>query len=499
MADPYLDKDRGRGHFLVQLSDSRPVGWIDTGGRWKHSAPIVYTTHSFYGPIRRLWLHTESRDYFCGPFTERYRIVGICPISRYMELIMTKYSKIFFHIAATCGGCNGIGDMWNTIEKSDTPLGVYSSNDAGKVTDRLWNPSTSLIYRNVTASTLDPTHWSYDPENVAESYWRRTLLSLPQQILDRRDRIWIEILNEPGNSADQARWLGRFMTASAKLAMRDGFRIMGPGWAGGNPEKEAWYEAGWQQYLLLCAQYPDRLAVSLHEYSFSDDIRDGAPWRVGRFKLLHEACDASGIARPTIFITECGWNASSMPVDDEKARSDIDYLARLYAPHDNIKAAFLWTLQSGAGNGNLPQRLNGLMPWLATYDAVARFPDLEVTPKPPPPPTSPPGRYKAIVVKAPQDATEAEWLRIASLAYGLRHDMTASHDTMMAILKAGNEESYVKVAYPGRQKDVTALIEAAGYKWLPLAGLELTEPLVADMFDSPVGTTEERTRGETWN
>jgi hypothetical protein len=89
--------------------------------------------------------------------------------------------------------------------------------------------------------------------------------------------------------------------------------------------------------------------------------------------------------------------------------------------------------------------------------------------EPPDPPTPPDDTYLAIVVKAPQQVTAAEWQTIAAEAYKNLHDMTASHDTMLSILeRSGRMDSYVKVAYPERQADVIAMIEAAGYSWKPL-------------------------------
>jgi hypothetical protein len=89
--------------------------------------------------------------------------------------------------------------------------------------------------------------------------------------------------------------------------------------------------------------------------------------------------------------------------------------------------------------------------------------------EPPDPPTPPDDTYLAIVVKAPQQVTAAEWQTIAAEAYKNLHDMTASHDTMLSILeRSGRMDSYVKVAYPERQADDIAMIEAAGYSWKPL-------------------------------
>ena len=84
------------------------------------------------------------------------------------------------------------------------------------------------------------------------------------------------------------------MAGMARLALADGWRVCGPGWAPGNPEPEAWLTPEWADYLRLCASQPGRVAVSVHEYSLSDDIGAGWGWLVGRFRFVHEAADRLG-------------------------------------------------------------------------------------------------------------------------------------------------------------------------------------------------------------
>ena len=44
-----------------------------------------------------------------------------------------------------------------------------------------------------------------------------------------------------------------------------------------------------------------------------DDIGSIYPWRVGRFQHLFQACDENGIKRPTVLITEWGWEYKHLP------------------------------------------------------------------------------------------------------------------------------------------------------------------------------------------
>lgn len=582
-------------------------------------------------------------------------------------------NKVGLHVAANCGGCGGIDAYWRRLDEAGIPFTVYSANDAGLLVAAAKHSRATLVYRDVVASTVDPSDYSRNPATTGYAYWEATKLKLPNSIKGLSERYWIELLNEPGREPEQADWVGWLMFHMAGYALKEGYRVMGPGWAPGNPEPEAWESAGWRAYLELCAANRDRAAVSLHEYALDNDIHHGEPWLIGRFRQLYLACGRMGVRVPRIFITECGWTLNSMP-PNAQAKDDIDYLARMYADYPEIVSAHLWTLQSGRGNGYLPQRLNALLPWLTEYTLTMRFPDVEPEEPTEPLPVSnqlfnpsfedgwtdadtfpgqhpkgwrvewnmgegydnphsewpyqlgegvhkssamlpaserttyiwdgewtyklfagqrcfwarlkqaveltpgryrlatpvwvdcyrwvgkkdyavepwqaermvkvngvtvqpwslmvsgtrspnvtefdhaggvcelaihfrcnwpisnnlwldgwsleavtvaeppPPGKHKAIVVKLPQDMSEEEWLAAAKYAFGFRHTMTASHDDMMTALRGGSAESYVKLAYPERQRDVEELVRAAGYGVAPIfetkpAEFRLANPL----------------------
>ena len=581
--------------------------------------------------------------------------------------------KIGLHVAANCGGCGGISGYWAALDAAGVPFVVYSANDAGLLARAAVFGRAILVYRDVEASTVNPADYARPTAEMAGYYWQRTMERLPAAVHALRGRVWLELLNEPGREPAQARWVGALMAGMARLALADGWRVCGPGWAPGNPEPEAWLTPEWTDYLRLCASQPGRVAVSVHEYALSDDIGAGWGWLVGRFRFVHEAADRAGLRRPMIFISEAGWTLNSMPPDDQ-AKRDIERMARLYAEHANIAGANLWTLQAGAGNGNLPTRLNALMGWLTNWTIATELPDAAEPPPPdnggepmptnllsngsfedgwtdattfpgqhpkgwtvewntgpvgngydygigeavhksgqhlpenergafiwdgewtlkvfagnraiwprlkqtlalpagryrlttpvwtdcyhwnsgkdynldpqhlrwvvkvngvevanralvagrrespfvefdhsggalalavhfqcrwpiasnnlwldgwtlaavpvtPPPPPPPPveTRHKAIVVKLPQSMTAAEWRQAADYSFQFRHTMTASHDDMLTILNGGNAQSYVKLAFPERQQDVAALVEAAGYTWQPILA-EVTPPFVS--------------------
>ena len=98
------------------------------------------------------------------------------------------------------------------------------------------------------------------------------------------------------------------------------------------------------QFLRMAAENPDRLAIALHEYSFTtNDIADLYHYKVGRFQTLFEVVDQRGIPRPTVFITEWGWEYQAVPTP-VKALDHIRWAARLYAAYPQVKGAAIWYL-----------------------------------------------------------------------------------------------------------------------------------------------------------
>jgi hypothetical protein len=187
------------------------------------------------------------------------------------------------------------------------------------------------------------------------------------------------------------------------------------------------------EYLTLCAQNPGRVAISLHEYSLDNDIRHAEGWLIGRFHFLFEAADAARLKRPTVFITECGWTLNSGPAD---LMADVRYLADLYSQHPQIAAAFLWTLQAGKGNGDLPQRLNGILPALTEYTLHTRFSD--PTSPPPPEPPAPPEKYKATYILIPPTANDRQAAAIWSFQRQKRRTVGHSPEDAIATMPPHN-------------------------------------------------------------
>jgi len=196
-----------------------------------------------------------------------------------------------------------------------------------------------------------------------------------------RQFVYIECVNEPdADNKERVDWMGRFCVGAGMRAVELGLKFAGPGWSGGTPDADAWELPGWQEYLRLCEQYPDNLAVALHEYSWqATDLQAGHPYLVGRFRFLHDACDRLGIRRPNILITEFGWAERDLPHPDQ-AIEELTWAGRLYE-HENILGVFIWALDRGWGD--LHQKANALMKPLAELNE-AWVSQEQPVPEPPP-------------------------------------------------------------------------------------------------------------------
>jgi hypothetical protein len=119
----------------------------------------------------------------------------------------------------------------------------------------------------------------------------------------------------------------------------------------GEPEPGDWESPAMLELLRLIGDNPDRLAIALHEYSYTtDDIGDDYPHKIGRFLDLFRVADGHGIPRPTVLITEWGWTYNTIPAEP-LAMEDVAWAARLYGAFPEVRGAAIWNL------GRLDDRL----------------------------------------------------------------------------------------------------------------------------------------------
>jgi len=291
------------------------------------------------------------------------------------------YNKVFFHGIGT-----GIGQMANALTTRGIPMTVKSVANGG------WAASVAqmrkdsgvrhnIIYRDPEPGSHPNDHPNYDlpPDHAAEDHWNLVKSVLPPEVIEHKDVIWIEPVNEIDTEV-WGDWLGRFCFEMGKLAIRDGYKVLLSGFNAGQPEENQW-SLNFRDFLSLCADNPDSVGVSLHEGKLGVPMDTHPshplinPWLIGRWQFLHDWCDAMSIARPTIFISEWSWSYNDMP-SEEIARRDIAWVSESVAAHPNIRGVLLWNLDVHPNWGDLPGKLVKLMPWLTQFTIDTRYYDV---------------------------------------------------------------------------------------------------------------------------
>jgi hypothetical protein len=227
------------------------------------------------------------------------------------------------------------------------PFFLKSADDAGPLFDaqqivRDSDVPHTLVFRR-SGDEYDTPDYDLPPKEAARQHWQLHKDAFPAEL--DPEIVWIETINEVDK--ERSEWLGYFAIETARLALDDGFRWAAFGWSSGEPETNDWTSHSMLEFLRMAGDYPDRIAVALHEYSFiSEDIAHQYPFKVGRFQHLFEIVDSYGIPRPTVLVTEWGWEYGDVPSVDEALR-DIDWAAAMYAPYPEIKGAAVWYLGGG--------------------------------------------------------------------------------------------------------------------------------------------------------
>lgn len=293
------------------------------------------------------------------------------------------FNKIGFHVAVG-GNAQGLGDYMRKLNDAGVPIFLKSvdaggplyeaqllmkaNEAAGKFVDH------TLVFR-LTEPKYEAPFYNYavSPEVAAEVSWALNRDSQPKEL--EKEYYWIETLNEPGrignDGNNQIERLGRFSLATARLAVAQGYRYAALSWSTGVPERVDWEHPAMLEFLRYAGEHPEQVAVSLHEYSLVNEfISRDYPYLVGRFQELFDVCDKHGIPRPTVLITEWGWEYNSVP-EPVPAMEDIAWAAWLYAAYPQVKGAAIWYL--GPGFGNIHNEAQRLIAPVADYSISHYF------------------------------------------------------------------------------------------------------------------------------
>lgn len=218
----------------------------------------------------------------------------------------------------------------------------------------------TLVYRS-TGNDVPLYH--LPPQEAAQIHWEAHRERFPAEL--DPSVVWIETINEVDKN--QAEWLGLFAQETAVLALNDGFKWAAFGWASGEPEPDHWQTPAMLDFLRLAGENPDRLAIALHEYSYDqDDIGDLYPYKIGRFQQLFHTVDNYGIPRPTVLITEWGWEYRDIP-STRQSLEDIRWAAELYAAYPQVKGVAIWHYGVGCCWADISEQTQDLFEPLTAY------------------------------------------------------------------------------------------------------------------------------------
>jgi len=266
-------------------------------------------------------------------------------------------NKIGFHIGVG-GNRNGLGDWVRRMDEAGLPIFLKTVSDAGPVYEAQELMKQSgvphvLVFRH-SGDEYDVPDYTLPPAVAAQQHWERHLAVWPPEL--DPEHVWLETINEVDKNRSE--WLAEFGLGKGGLAERGGYKGAAVGLGSGEPGVSHWQGPKMLEFLRLAASKPDKLAIALHEYSYTrENIADGFPFKLGRFQLLFDVADQNGLARPTILITEWGWEYQRIP-DIPQAMADIQWAEELYAPHPQIKGAAIWYLGPGYSDiDNQTQRL----------------------------------------------------------------------------------------------------------------------------------------------
>jgi hypothetical protein len=267
------------------------------------------------------------------------------------ELVL---NKIGFH-TGTYGNTAGLDEWMASLDAAGIPIFLKSVDNAeplykAQLLGKASGVPHTLVFRRSTGkfsdANYDVPNYNLEPKDAAQAHWRLHRNEFPPEL--DPSLVWIETVNEVDNKG-RSEWLAEFALETAKLAIADGFKWAAFGWASGTPEPEHWEGPAMLDFLKFAGNYPDQVAIALHEYSYIvDDIGAGYPFLLGRFQELFTICDEHGINRPTVLITEWGWQYRNVP-EPAVAIADIQWASWLYAGYPQVKGAAIWYLGGNFG------------------------------------------------------------------------------------------------------------------------------------------------------
>ncbi len=258
---------------------------------------------------------------------------------------MQAFNKIGFH-----GGgrrpATGLIDWMKTLNSAEIPF-FFAAPDftsgllEAQAIARDSDTDHTLVFRSPSGE-LEP-NLEQDPAEAALEHWRAQKAAFPDELDPKLT--WVEPVQFSAVTEATSNWVGKFAVAMSELTLDEGYKLAAFGFGHGQPPISTWGKSGMVRYLQLCAQHPDRLAISTQEFSLkTDDIWFMRSEKVGRFNFAYLLCDVLNIPYPTTLITAFGWTEDRAPKSVDSAVADIKSVADLYAQYPSIRGAALWSL-----------------------------------------------------------------------------------------------------------------------------------------------------------
>lgn len=253
------------------------------------------------------------------------------------------FAKVGFHTGAG-GNTDGLGTWMRRLDEAGVPFFLKAADNFGPLFEaqalmRASGVPHLLVFR-LTGDAYDTPDYTLPPQEAAARHWALHKAAWPPEL--DPSLVWVETINEVDKN--HAPWLAQFALATAQLALADGYKWAAFGWSSGEPEIADWQSPAMLTFLRFAAAHPDSIAIALHEYSYTiREIGHDYPYKVGRFQFLFQVCDAHNIPRPTVLITEWGWEYNQVPPLDQ-ALTDIAWAAAMYAQYPQIRGAAIWYL-----------------------------------------------------------------------------------------------------------------------------------------------------------
>ena len=332
------------------------------------------------------------------------------------------------------GNSTGLGEYYRRIDEAGIQFFMKSVDEYGPI----WEAMEDYVIPNGSKHTLvfrldgdgkgkevgynfDVPDYGKSPIDAAAEHWRQTYDALPPEYKTsaaHRTHVWLEVVNEVDKNRSE--WLAQFMIEMCELALPMGFRIAAFGWSGGEPEPEHWRGPWMQEFLRYAASRRERIAIAVHEYSFSSDLFNDYPYLIGRYKDLILAYNNAGIARelrPYILITEWGFDAYSVPPINE-VLDDIAQVAGIYYDDAEVLGAGLWYL--GGGFDDIANKAQTYIEPITELALEFNYNRLVDDSEPPPPPGSCDfdDKFTKYHILRPSSMNDAQWKYIRNLMEG---------------------------------------------------------------------------------